>query len=48
MDRDSWLEQHSWLKDTLEKFHRVLAPLVRELDVSEYQGPEDLREGDDE
>ncbi len=48
MDRDSWQEQHSWLKDTLEKFHRVLAPIVRELDVSEYQGPEDLREGDDE
>jgi hypothetical protein len=27
-DKNRWTEQHLWLKNTLEKFHNVLAPIV--------------------
>jgi Domain of unknown function (DUF4268) len=32
MDSDQWPEQHQWLKDKLETFHKVFAPLVKNLD----------------
>ncbi len=40
-DRRDWPSQHAWLKNTVEAFHRVLAPIVRELDASEYQEARD-------
>jgi hypothetical protein len=36
-DRSKWLEQHRWIKNTVEKFHEVLAPIVKRLDASEYE-----------
>ncbi len=30
-----WPEQYKWLKDNLELFHRVFAPLVRDIDTEE-------------
>jgi len=36
-NRGDWSTQHAWLKDTLEAFHRTLAPIVKQLDASEYQ-----------
>ena len=36
-NKNNWPEQHKWLKKTLETFHKVLSPIVRELDASEYQ-----------
>ena len=39
-DRDQWLEQHTWLCDTLEAFHRVLAPRIKSLDMADYD-PDD-------
>ncbi len=36
-DRNDWRRQHEWLKQTLETFHRVFAPIVKELDASEYK-----------
>jgi len=41
-DRNDWSAQHEWMKSTLETFHRVLSPIVRELDASEYEGPSGL------
>ena len=39
-DRTDWPSQHEWLKDTLEKFYKVFAPIVKKLDASEYQDTE--------
>ena len=36
-DRDQWREQFRWLKETLETFHRVLSPIVKQLDLSDVQ-----------
>jgi Domain of unknown function (DUF4268) len=32
MKSELWPEQHQWLKDKLELFHRVFSPLIRNLD----------------
>jgi hypothetical protein len=29
---EKWPEQHHWLKEKLERFHKVFAPLVKSLD----------------
>ena len=36
-DKNRWSEQHKWIKDTVETFHKVLSPIVKELDASDYQ-----------
>jgi len=36
-DKNAWPEQHSWLKNTLETFHKVLSPIIKQLDASEYE-----------
>jgi hypothetical protein len=41
-DRNDWSGQHGWMKSTLETFHRVLSPIVRKLDASEYEEPSGL------
>lgn len=43
-DRSDWPSQHQWLKKTIEGFHRVLAPIIKELDVSEHQQSSELLE----
>ncbi|NIA15065.1 MAG: DUF4268 domain-containing protein [Nitrospiraceae bacterium] len=35
-DRRSWPRQHEWMKKTLETFHRVLGPIIKGLDATEY------------
>lgn len=35
-DRDQWPEQHRWLLETLEAFHRAFARRIKNLDVSVY------------
>ena len=37
--RDAWDEQHGWLLERLEQFHRVFSPRVRTLDADEYAAP---------
>ena len=32
LDRKLWAQQHDWLRDKLEIFHRVFAPIVKTLD----------------
>src|SRR5262249_15938543 len=34
MDRGQWSQQHEWLRENLEKFHRVFSPRMRQLDLS--------------
>jgi hypothetical protein len=34
MDRDTWPEQQQWIKNTVETFHRVFSPIVKQLDAS--------------
>jgi len=34
-NRSDWARQHEWLKHTIETFHRVLSPIIRQLDTSE-------------
>ncbi len=34
--REDWLEQHVWLQDKLEAFHKVFSPRVRVLDAAAY------------
>lgn len=34
LDHSQWPEQHEWLRENLEKFHRVFAPRVKQLDLS--------------
>ena len=36
-DESKWPEQHDWIKNTVETFHRVLSPIVKQLDASEYE-----------
>lgn len=36
-DKNRWSEQHEWIKNTVETFHKVLSPIVKELDASDYQ-----------
>ena len=45
-NQNEWPAQHKWLKDTLESFHRTFAPIVKQLDATEYQ-PDDAIEGID-
>jgi len=33
-DRDTWPEQHAWLRQKLEALHRTFGPVVKRLDVS--------------
>jgi hypothetical protein len=33
---DLWPQQHHWLKEKLELFHKVFAPIVQNLDAEEY------------
>ena len=35
-DRSEWISQHQWLKDKLEAYHTVFAPIIRTLDAAEY------------
>ncbi len=37
--REGWEEQHGWLLERLEQFHRVFSPRVRTLDADEYAAP---------
>jgi hypothetical protein len=41
-DRNDWSAQHEWIKNTLETFHRVLSPIIKKLDASEYEEPSGL------
>ena len=34
-DRDSWEEQHRWLLDKLDLFHRLFSERIKSLDASE-------------
>ncbi len=34
-DQNDWIRQHQWLKDNLELFHRVLQPIIKNLDLAE-------------
>ena len=36
-NKELWPESYSWLKENLEKFHNVLSPIIKELDISQYQ-----------
>lgn len=36
-DKSKWPKQHLWLKNTIEEFHRIFSPIIKELDASEYQ-----------
>lgn len=35
-DRSDWPNQHAWLRDKLEIFHKVFAPRIKTLDASEW------------
>jgi len=39
-DKSKWPEQHTWLLEKLELFHRVFSPRVKSLDASDYQANE--------
>jgi len=48
-DKRKWPEQHEWIKNTVETFHRLLSPIVKQLDASEYRVLEDSEDnGEDE
>jgi hypothetical protein len=34
-DRAQWPEQHTWLIDMLERFHRIFAPLIKQLNAAD-------------
>lgn len=36
-DRSSWQEQHKWLMEQLETFHRVLGPRIKQLNADDYR-----------
>ena len=42
-DKAHWPEQHQWMAETLDAFHRVFAPRVKKLDVDDY-----VPEGEDD
>ena len=33
--REEWPEQHAWLRDKLEAFHRVFGPRIKELNAGD-------------
>jgi hypothetical protein len=35
-DRTGWPEQHAWLQEKLEAFHRVFGPRIKELDAGAH------------
>ncbi|MDI6603170.1 MAG: DUF4268 domain-containing protein [Patescibacteria group bacterium] len=35
-DRETWPQQHQWLKDTLERFEAFFTNKIRNLNISEY------------
>ena len=37
LDRTKWNEWHEWTRVMLEKFYKVFAPIVRELDLADYE-----------
>ncbi len=39
-NRDDWPNQHLWMAETLEAFHRAFAPRVKKLDANDYQPDE--------
>jgi hypothetical protein len=43
-NRDDWPDQHKWLLEHLEKFHRTFGPRIKNMDVGKWQ-PEDVGEG---
>jgi len=46
-DRNLWGQHYQWLKEKLEAFYRTFAPIVKELDVSEYEGGPGIEDGGD-
>lgn len=34
-NKNDWPRQHQWLKETVETFHRVLSPIIKQLNLSE-------------
>jgi hypothetical protein len=38
-NRSDWPSQHAWLREKLEKLHRVFNPLIRQLDLSTASAP---------
>ena len=40
-DRSDWGQQHQWLCDKLETFHKIFSPRVKGLDASDYLPEED-------
>ena len=47
-DKADWPNQHAWIRDTLETFHRVFRDRVRQLDATEWKPPDDAqREGEE-
>lgn len=40
IDKNDWVEQHAWLTDTLEKFHKAFSPRIKKLDASNYDPDE--------
>jgi hypothetical protein len=40
-DRSKWPEQHEWITQKLEQFHRTLAPRIKKLDAKEHFLPDD-------
>lgn len=43
-NRDQWPEQHAWLCDTLERFHKALSWRVKALDVDDYVSDDAIHE----
>lgn len=39
-DRSQWPQQQQWLRENLERFHRVFSPRVRQLDLSKADIPQ--------
>jgi hypothetical protein len=42
--REQWPEQHAWICDMLETFHRALAHRVKTLDVGDYIPDDEVNE----
>jgi hypothetical protein len=40
LKEDLWPQQHTWLKEKLELFHRIFAPIVQSLDAGENESEE--------
>lgn len=39
-DRTCWPEQHQWLAEKLESFHKAFSPRVKELNAEDYKAPD--------